>query len=489
MNSQPLSKSDLVKRINYHNTFQEIANTLPSLIMERAKDLSEAEVKTIKELNGNVLIMAVAITRCIQSLYKALPDYSEMRNLNPSSYSTFLYNALQGLMTVDERLLKPPLIRLFGEDILINDVINEKHTLFPYIKVCGSAFLAECKKPITAHWEGAIRNGFLSLMPFKSKNVSFDLHQLIFLPILKTPGTPPLSKDKWQLYYLAAKHYCVPVACTAQKSEDRYKIFYEDANCLISSAKSAVTQLKSDLKYRPIKQNVSSTSSTCHIDDITTNFVAKLGFKKVEIKGVNDAGVSSAYACLEEITSKLGKLGALVNNNTSVVISNLRKDSMYERANNALVITDNPHYHECKIGYIYGQAMDRLIASKLFKKGNYLGSDYWFLVEDENATHIERSLMQMYNSITFQHSPKFVYSASLLDGLYGKFFFLHPGEMFARAIAKLVSMDNELPGLSLPETGSAALLYPNADEINLLQMAVGNVESSMPTATQEKLDL
>ena len=78
MNSQPLSKSDLVKRINYHNTFQEIANTLPSLIMERAKDLSEAEVKTIKELNGNVLIMAVAITRCIQSLCELPRDIASL---------------------------------------------------------------------------------------------------------------------------------------------------------------------------------------------------------------------------------------------------------------------------------------------------------------------------------------------------------------------------------------------------------------------------
>ena len=55
-------------------------------------------------------------------------------------------------MTIDDRLLKPPLVRLFADEILIDGAINALPLLFAYLKVCGPEFIAECKKSMVIHW-------------------------------------------------------------------------------------------------------------------------------------------------------------------------------------------------------------------------------------------------------------------------------------------------------------------------------------------------
>lgn len=488
MSQQIITKNELVKRINYQTIFQEVAQALPSIMIERASELSNAEVHSIRELKGNIVMISLGITFSIRSLYKALPEYTEMRNLTPSSYTNFLFNALEGLTTIDDRLLKPPLIRLFGEEILIDDVLNTNHPLFPYLKICGDEFIALCEKPLLQHYERGIKEGFLSLMPYKTKQVSFDYKQLIYFPILKPLGTAPQSNDKWQLYYLATKQYCVPVDCTAEKSEDRYKVHYENTDALIRSAKDAVTSIKETFFYRPIRSNNGSINNVGSLDSLVADFGAELGFKNVDIKGASLSEVLPIYLALLEIKKKLGKLAKLVNDNTSLLITNIRKSSSYDRGKNILMVSVIPKHYECKIAYIYAQALDRLIATHLYDKKNHLGSDYWYLQnEPEDELHI--ALSYMYKTLSYQRSPSYYYSALLLDGLYGKHFFSHPAELFARALTKCLSAKAAQIELSVLNTPSASLLYPNDEELSLFELAVDSAETLMPEPVQTELTI
>ncbi|OES24231.1 hypothetical protein [Alteromonas macleodii] len=485
MSKEILSKNDLVKRINYHSLFQQIAHELPSLIMGNARSLTASEVKVITDLNGNVTMIAIALCYSIKVLYKAIPDYDQVKNLNPSSYSTFLYNAMQGLTAIDHRLLKPPLLRLFGDSILIDDAINESHSMFAYIKMCGGEFVAECKKPMVAHYEAAIKESFLSNLPYRTKNASYDQHQLIYFPVLKPPGSPPPTQDKWQLHYLASKHYNVPVSCTAALTSDRYKVFYENVQGMIDSAKQAAAEARGSIRFQPMKQYTGDAVVQGTPEEVAQKFNANLGFKKVEIKITCAETLHDMHAGLEYILLKLGKLGKLVNENTKLVITNVRKRSSFDRQSQTIILNTDGRYYECKLGYLYGQALDRIIATKLFNKKNHLGSDYWFLCEETDSPLID-AIVNMYQCLTYQRSPHYIYSATLIDGLFGKHFFMHPGELFARALSKCVA-SSQLNELQVPESGHGALLYPNSDESSVFELALENVEAHVPENKQASL--
>lgn len=489
MSQATFSKADLVKRINYQNLFQEIVSALPAIIMDNANELNDSEIKVITDLRGNVLSIAIAITHSIKMLYNTIPDYSEMRNLSPSSYSEFLYNALQGLIAIDGRLLKPPLQRLFGDSILIDDVINEKHQMFSYIKVCGADFIAESKRPMASHFEEALKNGFLSFQPYrKRQKASYAQKQLTFFPIIKPFNSESVGRDKWQLYYMYTSHYGIPVDCTAEKSDDRYKVYYEDVKQLIESAVETASNAKRKLKFRIRRSMDNRPLQKINDEECKLLLQEKFGFKGIEIRGVDPVLVLSYKNAFAHVLGKLGNLARLINKHTTLCFTNLRRGSLYDRKANIMVISVDLHYHDCKIGYLYGQAIDSIISAKLLNKPNHLGSDYWYLIkETDNALFL--SIVNMYRCLKYQRSPRFVYSAALIDGLCGKYFFLHPSELFARAVIKYLSINAPVDELKIPLDGIPSLLYPNIEESDIFQLAIEALINTLPEHSQIELQI
>jgi hypothetical protein len=131
--------------------------------------------------------------------------------------------------------------------------------------------------------------------------------------------------------------------------------------------------------------------------------------------------------------------------------------------------------------------VDRVIATVLFKKKSHLGSDYWFMLPDEQCNELQLATKNLYRSLTYPAAPKYVYSASLLDGVFGKHFFAHPSELFARAVAKILSVSVVNPHLYVPVNSSAALLYPSNQECEVFQLALDSVEGKLFSSMQEML--
>ena len=480
MAPQSLLKADLVKRINYHNIFQEVVAALPKLCMDRAGQLTAPEIQTIMELNGNITLIAIAITRAIQQLYKALPEYADVKGISTTAYSTFLYNAIHGLLAIDERLLKPPLIRLFGEGILVNNEVNEADPLYPYVKYCGANFIALCKMPMQGHWAEAVKEDFLCFSPYRNKNVSFDFQRLIYLPIIKPLGVPS-SKNKWQLHYFSSNHYSVPVDCMAEKSSDRYKVFYEDPPGLIEGAKSAISKALADLKQKSPKPALASGDMVT-ADSLKVDF----GFKAVVCGSIDNEDLLDIREAFTHIQQVLGKIADLINQYISLEITAKRKSSLFDRSAMRLIVNVEPKYYDAKLGYVYGQAVDRVMAKVFYKKSNYLASEYWYLVDtEEDEQH--QSLRQIFKSLGYTVTPRFNYASSLLDGLIGKHFFAHPAECFARALAAVISQDTANGYLQLDVTGHRALLFLDDDELAIVQLAIDNVESKLAVIFQNDL--
>jgi hypothetical protein len=487
--SQPLfGKSDLIKRINYQTIFQEIVHALPAIMLERANHLTDAEVKVITDLRGNVIAMAVAICHSIKMLYKAIPEYTEMRNLSPASYSDFLHKALQGLITIDERLLKPPLQRLFGDSILIDEAINTQHSMFVYLKLCGSDFIAQSKRPMTAHFADALKDSFLSFQPYRRKaKASYAQRQLTYFPILKPPGKEPETKDKWQLYWLSESYHAVKLPCTAEKSDDRFKVYYEDVHAWLNDAMEQTKTMRAQLKFRVRRDRNLPEPKTSSLE-LTQQIHRQFAFKNVEIKNVNPAHVYRYLGAFEHIADVLGPLAEIVNRHTKLVFTHLRTSSVYDRKAKMLVLSIDERYHECKLGYLYGQAIDSLIASLILKKPNHLASDYWFLIDEPESPEAQ-AIINLFRSMQFQRSPQFVYAAAILDALHGKQFFLHPAEIFARAIMKVLSMGTSSEELQIPKKGIAGLLYPSDAEADVYLLAIEGMIASMNHSEQSQLAL
>ena len=487
MSQATFSKADLVKRINYHNLFQEVAGALPAIMMENANSLSEQETKVITELRGNVIAISIAVVHSIKKLYKAIPDYSEMRNLSPSSYSEFLYNALQGLIAIDGRLLKPPLQRLFGDSILINEAINEKHPMFAYVKLCGPEFIAESKRTMASHFEEALKERFLSFQPFKNKpKASYPQRQLTFFPIVKS-SSEPINNAKWQLYYMSTSHYGIAVDCTAEKSDDRFKVYYEDVNQLIETATISASNAKKELRFRLKRHADELPLQKLNEAECKAVLQAKFKFKGVQVRGVDPGLVLSYKNAFSHILKRLGGLAELVNEHTTICFTALRKSSVYDRKANMMVISVDPNFHDCKLGYLYGQAIDNLIAVKLLEKPNHLGSDYWYRIKGDES--VFTAIINMYKCLTYQRSPNFVYCAALLDGLCGKYFFLHPAELFARAVIKYLAVGATVNELKAPTEGVAGLLYPNREETDVFSIAVDGLITTLPATYQNVLEV
>lgn len=477
-----LNKGDLVKRIHYQSLFQEIMHALPTLLIERADKLSDAEVNTIAALHGNITMLAIALAQRIKSLYQAIPEHEQLKHVAASSYSAFVVNVVRGLTEVDDRLLKPPLARLFGDDIVANDIINKDHDMFVYIKMCGAKFLAVCEMPLSAHFDIACRDSFLTFMPYRTKNASYDKKQLIYFPIPQSPDRQTRPPEKWQLHYIVNKHHSVPLNCMAALASDRYKVFYEDVDGMIAIAKDAVSQVRASIRFR-LKRGDNKPATLSGEKDLAKEAERALGFKSLVVKTQHVDAVQCVLDALTFIKDTYPKLGTLVNSHSNLVITDIRKCSSYDRVNQTLVINVLPRFHECKLAYIYAQAMDDVIAKTLYHRPNYLGSDYWYLANDDGSA-LFTALTNMYRSLTYQQSPNFVYSAYLLDGLFGKHFFAHKSELFARAVAKCFSVDSRVLELSTPQTGHAALLYPNKREVTVFQFAMDTLEANVPAPTQ-----